>query len=256
MSTMLIAALVVGGLAIVIGIGFLSQAVERSRLERARALAELQARWSHCASISSELPGQFMSAELKLLLLQVEAGLLERLVRQDGKNARHAGLLAEVRQQLGQGEPRITNAPLVIDNEVAAQTARQQLGDLIRLLEQVRREGGLDNAAFQRWNQELGLHLLQTTLSMHQALANEAMRSGKPRVAKLQYERALSYLGKQQHPAAAGQMVVFRQLMEQAEQAALQMEQSAGNTGTVLSEGVQALEEDDQAWKKKALYDD
>lgn len=249
---MLIAILVVGGLAIVIGIGFLSQAVERSRLQRARAVAELQARWNHCNGISAGLPGQFMSAELKMLLLQLEASLLERLLKQDGKQARYASQLAEVREQLGKGEPRIDNAPLVIGNEASAQAARQQLGDLLRLLEQARREGSIDDAAFQRWNQELGQHLLQTTLSMYQALANQAMQAGKPRVAKLQYERALAYLAKQQHSAGASQVAVFRQLMLQAEQAALHMEQA----GTALSEGVQALEEDDQAWKKKALYDD
>lgn len=252
MSPMLIAILVVGGLAIVIGIGFLSQAVERSRLQRARAVAELQARWNHCNGISAGLPGQFMSTELKMLLLQLEASLLERLLKQDGKQARYASQLAEVREQLGKGEPRIDNAPLVIGNEASAQTARQQLGDLLRLLEQARREGSIDDAVFQRWNQELGQHLLQTTLSMYQALANQAMQAGKPRVAKLQYERALAYLAKQQHPAGASQVAVFRQLMLQAEQAALHMEQA----GTALSEGVQALEEDDQAWKKKALYDD
>lgn len=56
MSTMLIVALVIGGLVIVVGIGFFSQAMERARLERARALAELQARWNHCNSINTSLP--------------------------------------------------------------------------------------------------------------------------------------------------------------------------------------------------------
>lgn len=80
------------------------------------------------------------------------------------------------------------------------------------------------------------------------------MREGKPRVAKLQYERAVDYLSKQRSGVHADQMAVFRHLLIQAEQTAIQMEQGAA--GSELAEGVQALEEDDQAWRKKALYDD
>src|SRR5690554_7528687 len=65
LSTTLIVALVVGGLAIVIAIGFFSQAVERARLEKARAVAELHARWNHCNGINAALPGQFMSPDLR-----------------------------------------------------------------------------------------------------------------------------------------------------------------------------------------------
>ena len=42
MSTTLIAILVVGGLVLIVGIGFFSQAMERARLEKARKLAALQ----------------------------------------------------------------------------------------------------------------------------------------------------------------------------------------------------------------------
>src|SRR5690606_25847547 len=96
-STMLIVALVVGGLVIVVGIGFFSQALERARRGRARALAELQARLNHCNSISASLPGQFMSAELKRLLLGVELRLLEQLLRLDPRNSRYSTQLEEVR---------------------------------------------------------------------------------------------------------------------------------------------------------------
>lgn len=110
MSTTLIVALVVGGLAIVIAIGFFSQAVERARLEKARAVAELHARWNHCNGINAALPGQFMSPDLKKLLLTVEAALLERLLSHDPRHEA-AGRLAKVREQLAgagasAGQPR------------------------------------------------------------------------------------------------------------------------------------------------------
>lgn len=254
MSTMLIVALVIGGLVIVVGIGFFSQAMERARLERARALAELQARWNHCNSINTSLPGQFMTTELKQLLLRMEVNLLEQLTRLDPKNSRHARQLSDVRQQLASGEPQVNNAPVAITNETAAQAVRRQLSDLLQLLDGVRAGNVLDDQAYQRWTQQIRRDQQEVTLNMYRALAEAAMREGKPRVAKLQYERAVAYLSKQNNSAHADQMAIFRQLLIHAEQTAVQMEQ--GLAGSELSEGVQALEEDDQAWRKKALYDD
>ncbi len=254
MSTTLIMALVVGGLIIVIGLGFFSQAMERARLERARALAELQARWNHCNSLNNSLPGQFMTVELKQQLLEVELNLLERLIKLDARNNRTAVQLTEVRQQLSQAELRVNNAPVTINTEAAALEVRRQLNELLRLLDLARRDAVLDDGAYQRWSKYIGEHQQQATLNMHRALAEAAMQQGKPRVAKLQYERAVAYLTKHSDSAHADQMAVFRQLLIQAEQAAMKMEQGA--PGTTLSEGVQALEEDDQAWRKKALYDD
>lgn len=256
MSPMLIAALVAGGLVLLVCIGFLSQALERARLERARKLAELQGRLRQCSNLSASLPGQFMSPELKTQLLQIEAQLLVRLVKLNSKNAQFAEQLTAVQQQLAKSEQRISNPPLAISNEAAAQSAQHQLSDLQLLLEQSRRDGILDDAAFRHWAKELNQHLYQTTLALYQSIADEAMQTGKPRVAKLQYERAIAYLSKQTHADSASQLVVFRQLLANAEQTALHMELASGNGTNELSAGVQALEKDDEAWKKKALYDD
>lgn len=253
-STTLIVGLVIGGLILVVGLGFFSQALERARLERARTLAELQARWNYCNSINNSLPGQFMTVELKKLLLIIEANLLERLVKLDARNTKYASQLTHVREQLASGELSVDNAPVTISTEVTALETRKQLGDLLRLLEQARRDAVLDDASYQRWGQHINQHQAGVVLNMHRTLAETAMQQGKPRMAKLQYERAVDYLSKQGRSAPADQMALFRQLLDQAEQAAAQMEQGA--PGTVLSEGVQALEEDDQAWRKKTVYDD
>lgn len=252
-STTLIVALVVGGLVLVVGIGFFSQAMERARLVKARTLAELQARWNHCNSINGSVPGQFMTVELKKLLLSLEIHLLEQLLKLDPRDNRNAVRLSEARQQMSKGEPQITNAPVAINNEVTAQGVSRQLSDLSMLLDTARSAGVLSAAGHQQWGQQVRQHMLEVNLNMYRALADAAIREGKPRVAKLQYERAVAYLSKQQG-AAPEQMALFRQLLVRAEQAAVLMEQ--GTAGTELAEGVQALEEDDQAWRKKALYDD
>lgn len=254
MSTTLIMALVIGGLAIVVALGFFSQAMERARLERARTLADLQARRNHCHSIHSSLPGQFMSPELKTLLLEVEADLLERLLKLVPRHAQHTARLAEVRQQLANAELKVSNPVLAIHDETTAQTVRRQLADLLQLIAQAQADRLLDAQTHSRWSQQIRAHQAETTLHMYRTLADQALREGKPRIAKLQYERAVVYLSKYPDSGHAEQMAIFRQLLIQAEQAVVKMEQ--GGPGTTLSEGVQALEEVDQAWRKKALYDD
>lgn len=254
MSTTLIAILVVGGLVLIVGIGFFSQAMERARLEKARKLAELQARWNHCNSVSDGLPGQFMTVELKQLLLSVEASLLEQLLKLDPRSNRHAARLAEVREQTGKSAPQVANVPVAINNELTAQTVSRQLADLVQLVDLAGTTGVLDAQGHLQWTQQVRRYQLETSLTLYRALADTAMREGKPRVAKLQYERAVAYLARRDSGASPEQMAVFRQLLLQTEQAVIQMEQ--GVPGTELAAGVQALEEDDQAWRKKALYDD
>src|SRR5690554_5583045 len=164
-STTLIVALVVGGLVIVIGLGFFSQAMERARLERARALAELQARWNHCNGINNSLPGQFMTAGLKQQLLKIEANLLQRLVKLDSRNNRAAAQLIEVRKQLSQSEMRVANAPLTINTEVAALEARRQLNELLRLFDLARRETVLDEGDYQHWSKYISQQQREATLN-------------------------------------------------------------------------------------------
>ena len=255
MSTMLIAVLVVAGLAVIIGIGFLGQALERARLQKSRIVADLQARWNYCHGIRTGLPGQFMTSELNKLLLTIEVNLLTRLLKQEPNNARHGEQLSTLQHQLEQHESFEGKTALAICDEATAQQLRKQLSDLLRLLDSARQEGVLEaDESFQRCFTNIRRQRVDVVLQMHRVLADAAMKVGKPRVAKLQYERAIAYLSQKGMGAYAEQLKAFRQLLLQAERAAVQQEQAV--PGTELSSGIQALEEDDQAWRKKALYDD
>ncbi|MGU0673785.1 hypothetical protein ACSER5_13685, partial [Pseudomonas aeruginosa] len=75
MSPLLITALIIGGIALLIAIGYINHVVENSKLEKARLKAELNDRVRRCAQISESLPGQFVSPSLKLLMSQIELSL-------------------------------------------------------------------------------------------------------------------------------------------------------------------------------------
>ncbi|CRP98854.1 hypothetical protein PAERUG_P1_London_28_IMP_1_04_05_05116 [Pseudomonas aeruginosa] len=105
MSPLLITALIIGGIALLIAIGYINHVVENSKLEKARLKAELNDRVRRCAQISESLPGQFVSPSLKLLMSQIELSLSEQQLALEKKA--DAGLKArieELRALVAKGE--------------------------------------------------------------------------------------------------------------------------------------------------------
>lgn len=256
MSPLLIGILVAGGLLILLSIGFINHSLERAKLDRARLNAELNARLKVCQATGSDLPGQFISVELKKILLAYEAHLLGRLLRVDRKNQRAQQQLEANRSLLAQTDIPVENAPLKIDNPVAAKQARMQLENLRHLLTQAHHEGLLDKAALQHWSAQIREQLIALALGMFQAVAEQAMRDKKPRIAKLQYERAITYLNSLNNPAYAQELERYKQLLKMAELATTRAELAGSDDDNELTAGLQELEQSDASWKKKTVYDD
>lgn len=256
MSPLVIGLLVAGGVLILLSIGFISHGLERARIERARSIADLGSRLKVCRNINAQLPGQYMSPELKVLLTSIEISLLEKLTRLDRKDERTRQMLESARQELRKTEISVDNPPLKMESEIQAKEARLMLENLLTLLKQARHEGMIDQLTLQQWSTQLRQHLLATSLEVFEVLAREGMRQGKPRVAKLQYERAIAYLHQQNDPALAAQVLRFKDLLKQASDATVRSEQETGAESSELSAGLQELEKSDEEWKKKAVYDD
>jgi hypothetical protein len=256
MSPLLIGSLVAGGVLILLSIGFISHSLERARIERARAIAELASRLKTCRTINAQLPGQYMSAELKVLLTSLEISLLEKLTRLDRKDERARQMLESARQELKKPEPAVGNPPVKMESEIQAKEARLMLENLQTLLVQAHKEGMIDKLALQQWSAQISEYLLVTSLEVFEVLAIQGMHQGKPRVAKLQYERAIAYLHQQNNPVLDDQVLRFKALLEQASAATVRSEQATNADSSELSAGLQELEKTDAEWKKKAVYDD
>lgn len=256
MSPLIIGILVAGGVLILLSIGYINHSLERMKIERARLTAELNARLKVCQNTSGQLPGQFMSPDLKRCLISYEVHLLTKLLRIDRKNQLAQQALDANRNLLAQTDIRVDNAPLTIDNPVTAKEVSSQLEDLRHLLIQAHREGLLDKASLQQRTTQIRQQMIALALDMFQVVAEQAMRDQKPRVAKLQYERAITYLNNLNSPAHAQELERYKQLVKMAEVATARAEQANVDDNSELSAGLQELEQSDTAWRKKALYDD
>ena len=255
MSPILIAGLVIGGLMLLILIGIISHGLERARLQRARLTAEMRARVRMLDDIEQQIPAKVLTPELQQLLLRIRAGLLEKWLKVERGNNEARQQLVLTREQASNPQP-LSRSDDPITSEAQAKAIRLRLEDLHKLILHAHAEGSIDKNERQTWTNHIRKALIGNALEMFQALARQAFEQGKPRMAKLQYERAIAYLQKQNNPAFAGLIKDFKVKHQHAVRLTLEQERAQDSGNTELSAGVNELEAEDEAWKKKAVYDD
>ncbi|MDF3936053.1 hypothetical protein [Pseudomonas citronellolis] len=255
MSPLVITALVVAGIVILIAIVFINQQLENRKLEKAREKADLQDRFRRCGAIAESLPGQFISADLKLLLSRFELGLGERLLKLE-KTPQVAERVAELRQLVGQGSAiPVRNAPQLILTEAKAKEVRFLFEGLHAQITRFAQDGELPRNDAQRWLKEIRHLLTQLHIEFFTNIGQQALQQGQARQARLAFERGVQYLQKQ--PDLGRYQAQLQQMEQQLNRAnALVLETSAPSPEehTELTDGLSALETDD-IWKKKNLYD-
>ncbi len=199
MSPLLITALIIGGIALLIAIGYINHVVENSKLEKARLKAELNDRVRRCAQISESLPGQFVSPSLKLLMSQIELSLSEQQLALEKKA--DAGLKArieELRALVAKGESiPVRNPPQAILTEDKAKEVRFLFEALHAQLTRFTQDGHLPRSEAQIWVKEIRHLLVRLHIEFFGNLGQQALQQNEPRQARLAFERGAQYLRKQ-----------------------------------------------------------
>ncbi len=195
MSPLLITALIIGGIALLIAIGYINHVVENSKLEKARLKAELNDRVRRCAQISESLPGQFVSPSLKLLMSQIELSLSEQQLALEKKA--DAGLKArieELRALVAKGESiPVRNPPQAILTEDKAKEVRFLFEALHAQLTRFTQDGHLPRSEAQIWVKEIRHLLVRLHIEFFGNLGQQALQQNEPRQARLAFERGAQY---------------------------------------------------------------
>lgn len=256
MSPLLITALIIGGIALLIAIGYINHVVENSKLEKARLKAELNDRVRRCAQISESLPGQFVSPSLKLLMSQIELSLSEQQLALEKKA--DAGLKArieELRALVAKGESiPVRNPPQAILTEDKAKEVRFLFEALHAQLTRFTQDGHLPRSR-RRSGSGIRHLLVRLHIEFFGNLGQQALQQNEPRQARLAFERGAQYLRKQ--PELARYQAELQQMETQLARAnamVLNNSQPASEEPSELNEGLKALDADD-LWKKKNVYD-
>lgn len=254
MSPLVITLLIGGGIALLIVIAYVNHMVENSKLEKARQKADLNDRIRRCLEVSEKMPGQLMSAPLKLLLSRLQLQLSERLLPLDKQNATLRSSIDALKAQVAQGESiTVRNAPQAILNEAKAKDVRFLLENLHALIIGSTQIGLLSAGDGKHWLRQIHQMLVQLHIEFFTNLGQQSLQQNQPGQARLAFERGVQYLRKQSEPALyQAQLKRFEEQLAQANARVLDKAQPLEDEPSELTEGLKNLDDD---WKKKNIYD-
>lgn len=256
-STIILILAIVVAASIVLIIG--SQLRERSRIERARRVTALEDRYNRALRLLTELPGQYLNKELKLLLIQqleLASSGLKSLKAGESAN-RKAQQAAQLRQAAEAGTDK--QAPVKVDTPEKSKHIQELLQVLFKMLEGMHKAGQIDGATAKK-NLKYVLFLVHKThADLHVFLAREHVKQNRIRKAIHEYHLASTEINKSRdNPLAAKAIKSFRTRIHELEEAAREnsTEQAAIQySQTKLDRDWDTFLHDDE-WKKKADYDD
>lgn len=253
-SPLLITLLIVIGIILLGSIAYINHVVENSKLEKARQRADLQDRIRRCADVSESMPGQLMTPAMKLLLSNMELKLSERLLPLEKNNSDLRTRIEELRNLVSKADGiPVRNAPRAVSNEAQAKEIRFLLENFHSLLTRATQEQQLSAAESKQWAGEIRQALVHTHIELFSNLGQHYLQKNEPRQARLAIERGVQYLKKQPEPAKYQKALqLFEQQLERINALVLQASAPDANLSNALTEGLQALDEEDD-WKKKSF---
>lgn len=256
MSPLVITLLIVGGIGILLAIAYINHSVENSKINKARAKADLNDRIRRCVEVSEAMPGQLMAPNLKLLLCKLQERYTERMLALDKRNEALKESLTQLKQLASQGESiPVNNAPLKILTEQQAKEVRFLLENLHSQIIRAGQDNLLPANEAKQWLQHVHALLTQLHIEFFTNLGMRAVQQGQPGQARLAFERGVQYLRKQKDPSRYSDALKSLEAhLAHANSLVLDNAPAASDTTSELTQGLESIGSDED-WKKKNIYD-
>ena len=254
MSPLVITLLVGGAIVILLVLAYIKHSIDSSKLEKARQRAELLDRMQRCQDVADRLPGQLMSAPLKLMLRKLELQYAERLLNMERSNAAIKAQVEDIRADIGKGQAiGFDSTPHVISTEAKAKEIRFTLETLHNLITNSAKANLITASEAKHWLKQTRQMLVQVHIEYFTTLGQTSLQQNNPGHARLAYERAVQYLRKQPDVGAyQAQLARFEEQLARANAMVLQKNASQASQDSELTANLPTIEED---WKKKNIYD-
>ncbi|AOY87399.1 hypothetical protein BKP64_03950 [Marinobacter salinus] len=250
---LLLAAIVTVSIVIII----FSQMRERARIERVRKITAQEDGYKRAHRLLSEIPGQYFTADLKLLLIKRMEEACAELTRLKAdlpvSNWQESAL--ELKTEIM--EKRDARTPVKIDSPEKSTYVKELLQNLFKMVEAMHKSGRIDTATAKK-NLKYVLFLVHKThADLHVFQARDYVRQNEIRKAIHAYHLASTELGKSRdNPLAMKAVKSFRTRIKELEV----MDTEGKDTANAESQSKLDREWDtflhDDEWKKKADYDD
>jgi hypothetical protein len=234
-----------------------SQMRERIRIERARKITAMEDRYKWASRLWSELPGQYLTNDLKLLLIRNMEDSCKALVAL-GSGSSVASWQASARElrQKVESNDDDQRPPVKIDSAEKSDYVQELLQNLFRMIESMHKAGQIDGPTARK-NLRVVLFLVhKTRADLHVFQARDHVRQNQIRQAIHAYHLASTEIGKSRdNPMAVKAVKSFRTRIKELE--AMEKDRSTDNPDAGPSkldrEWDNFLGDDD--WRKKADYD-
>lgn len=237
------------------------QAREKARIEIIRKLNVLRERHRHLQQLLHELPPQYLTNELRTMILERSIETVGELVKIKNDARSQAALKQDQEQLKTLAEKNPTFKPVPVRDENMAKEVRKLLEILLRFIQTQHKRKIIDAASAKKYQEQIIFLAAQSKADLFNARANAANKAGKPRVAIHNYHNAIeSFKDMAKHPQAATLIKEYRSKIKALEEVAdehnRKVKEEAQKKMDSNDEWNSFLGDDKNDWKKKNAYDD
>ena len=236
------------------------QAREKARLQRIQKINTFNDRYTKLQRLLHELPPQYISNDLRLLIVQKSIETLNRLLELKPSKRYSADLQADEEYMTQLQSNKLQLKPMKVANAEQAQEVRALLEVLYKFVQTQAKMKQIDPGRAKKYLQSITFGAAKSKADILNSKAAHAIKSGKPRVAIHAYHTAIeAFKNVKDDPKAAELIAAYRAEIKKLEQDADKHNQEVkakaqakGETGDEWNEFLG----DDNEWKKKNAYDD
>lgn len=254
MSTTAIITTISAALAVLVVVVFAMQQIEKSNNEKQALIAALKSRLRGFHHLLDGFPEGFLSADLRALVCHCLLDSTDQLIKLEPRNKDHRAERDRIMERLNKIRSEVVTAgyqPLTNPDQIQeVQRLLNSLYNVVQKLVERKRITQLEGASFAR---QIATLTVRVAVDSHLQSAQQALSDGKPRLAIHYYSLAVDKMKKSNTDGQySSQMQLYEQRIAELEVLAEQQQTSAVATP---AEEWEDFREDDDAWKKKSLYD-
>ncbi|MDB6062460.1 MAG: hypothetical protein JWM78_2563 [Verrucomicrobiaceae bacterium] len=252
MTTTTIIVAVLAGLFLLIAVTFTLQQLEKNNREKSALIASLKAQARNFRFMLDGFPEGLLNRDLKLLVCQCIAENTEQLLRVDRRDAQALQWQREINEKMTQlqAQPNTPGQYQVLTDAAQMQDVQKLLTSLFNVVQQLHKSKRLNQEQASNYAQQVLRLNTRIAVDANVAAAQNALQTGKPRVAAHYFGVAVDKMNKDNADNSyTAQIAAFTQ--RRAELEALDTAQQNKNLGNEWGSVAQPAEEP----LKKSVYD-
>lgn len=256
MSAEWIIGLVAAVLFVLLVVALTLQSIEKSNKEKRRLQAALKVRARGFNDMLEGMPAGLLNRDMRSLLCKSLISIYRQLIKIDSGDKESRGRLEQMQTMDAQLANQADSAPPTLTDSKQIREVQQQLSALMTYIGQLQKGGQLNAQQAQHHARQIRRLMLRTTIDGYQHMANEAIKTDRPRLAIHQYQMIVEKMKKENTDGSFTSAIEeYKARILALDAEALIKEQQPRIQAQENAEKWDELAKGDESWKKKAIYD-